>query len=99
MLRDAGAGRFLRGAVSAQVGLARIDLDQGDTATARGRLEHARRLAAQYGDRGGLAEIDSLEARYYQLCGDEAAAAAARAAASDAQAQIGGAPGLGAEGA
>jgi hypothetical protein len=89
LLRDAEAGRFQRGAVSAEIGLARLDLDRGELGAARGRIDRARRLAARYGDRGGLAELDGLDARYYQLSGDEAAAEAANEAARDALARIG----------
>jgi hypothetical protein len=90
LLGDAGdAGRFQRGAVSAEIGLARLDLDQGDVASARERIDRGRRLAARYGDRGGLAELDGLDARYHALRGDEVAAEAAREAARDALARIG----------
>lgn len=89
LLRDADAGRFQRGAVSAEIGLARLDLDRGELGAARGRIDRARLLAARYGDRGGLAELDGLDARYYQLAGDEAAAEAAHEAARDALARIG----------
>ena len=96
VLSDAKTSRFQRGIVSSQLGLARLDLDRGDAAAARGRLDHARRIAAQYCDRGALAELDSLDARYHELCGDDAAAEFARAAARDALARIGVTPELGA---
>jgi LuxR family glucitol operon transcriptional activator len=77
VLVDAEAGGFRRGVVSSQAGLARIDLDGGDTGAARERLDHGRRVAAAYGDQEALAELDALDARYHLLRGDGADASAA----------------------
>jgi tetratricopeptide (TPR) repeat protein len=88
-LADSEAGGFLRGVVSSKIGLARLQLDEGESDAAYALLKEVRQIATSYGDRSALAEIDSLTARYYSLQGDDQAARAALAAAQDTWQRLG----------
>ena len=93
-LRDSAAGGFVRGVVSAQIGLARFELDDGNADAAQVLLAAARHAAAGYGDRAAIAEIDALSARYHMLRGDAAAARVCLAASEQTIQRIGMSPAL-----